>query len=62
MFILQSALALEQDRLAVASGEVAENLVEIYRALGGAWQFRCQEYGLVTPVPLEEPAAVHSAD
>ncbi len=40
VFILQAALAREQDQLAMASGEVARSLVEIYRALGGGWQIR----------------------
>lgn len=40
VFTLQSALANEQDQLAQASGEVAQSLIEIYRALGGGWQIR----------------------
>jgi len=40
VFILQAALAREQDQLAQVSGEVARSLVEIYRALGGGWQIR----------------------
>lgn len=40
VFTLQIALALEQDRLAQASGELARSLVEIYRALGGGWEIR----------------------
>ncbi len=40
VFILQAALAREQDQLAQVSGDVARSLVEIYRALGGGWQIR----------------------
>jgi len=42
VFTLQIALALEQDRLAQGSGELARSLVEIYRALGGGWEIQCQ--------------------
>ena len=43
VFILQSALAQEQDQLARASGDAARSLVEVYRALGGGWQIRYTE-------------------
>jgi len=33
----------EQDNLAVAQGNVALNLISVYRALGGGWQIRCQD-------------------
>ena len=46
VFTLQSSQALEQDRLAQASGDVARSLIEIYRSLGGGWQIRYQEYRL----------------
>jgi outer membrane protein TolC len=53
VFILQTAQALEQDRLAQASGEVARSLIEIYRALGGGWQIRYS----ATEQPQLPPAA-----
>jgi NodT family efflux transporter outer membrane factor (OMF) lipoprotein len=57
VFTLQSALAQEQDRLAQASGEATQSLIEIYRALGGGWQIRYQERQPVQPVSVA-PAAV----
>ena len=58
VFILQTSQALEQDRLAQASGEVARSLIEIYRALGGGWQIRYQgseQMQLVTVATTEVP-------
>jgi outer membrane protein TolC len=54
VFTLQIALAVEQDRLAQATGELARSLVEIYRALGGGWQIRYQES---MDIELPAPAA-----
>jgi NodT family efflux transporter outer membrane factor (OMF) lipoprotein len=42
LFILQSTRLQTQDQLAVAQGNVALNLINVYRALGGGWQFRTQ--------------------
>jgi NodT family efflux transporter outer membrane factor (OMF) lipoprotein len=36
----QQALLNEQDSLAVTLGEISNNLVGVYRALGGGWQIR----------------------
>jgi NodT family efflux transporter outer membrane factor (OMF) lipoprotein len=58
VFTLQIALARQQDQLAQASGEVAQSLVEIYRALGGGWQIRYQgreQMQLATDTGLELP-------
>jgi len=58
VFILQTSQALEQDRLAQASGEVSRSLIEIYQALGGGWQIRYQEseqMQLGTVIPAELP-------
>jgi NodT family efflux transporter outer membrane factor (OMF) lipoprotein len=54
VFTLQIALALEQDRLAQATGDYARSLVEIYRALAGGWQIRYREG---EPMEFAAPAA-----
>ena len=41
VFVLQADLALKQDQLAAAQGEVVASLVAVYKALGGGWQIRC---------------------
>jgi NodT family efflux transporter outer membrane factor (OMF) lipoprotein len=38
VFTTQSLLVAQQDQLAVARGNIALNLVAVYRALGGGWQ------------------------
>lgn len=41
VFVLQGDLALKQDLLAAAEGEVVRSLVSVYKALGGGWEIRC---------------------
>jgi NodT family efflux transporter outer membrane factor (OMF) lipoprotein len=38
VFTVQQQLVVQQDQLAAARGSVSQNLVEVYRALGGGWQ------------------------
>jgi NodT family efflux transporter outer membrane factor (OMF) lipoprotein len=38
LFSLESTRLQEQDNLAVAQGNIALNLISVYRALGGGWQ------------------------
>lgn len=38
VFNLETARVQEQDRLASAQGEIALNLIAVYRALGGGWE------------------------
>lgn len=40
--LIQEKLVERQNLLAQAQGEIALGLVEVYRALGGGWQIRCQ--------------------
>jgi len=37
---LEQNLVLQQNTLAQARGEIAQGLIQIYRALGGGWEFR----------------------
>jgi NodT family efflux transporter outer membrane factor (OMF) lipoprotein len=70
VFVLQGDLALKQDELAAAQGDVVASLVAVYRALGGGWQIRRQGFqptamtlvpemidDLPTPVADPVPAA-----
>jgi hypothetical protein len=55
VFVLQGDLALKQDELAAAQGEVVASLVAVYKALGGGWEIRCpgfQPRSLSSPQPL----------
>jgi NodT family efflux transporter outer membrane factor (OMF) lipoprotein len=42
VFNLETTQVQQQDQLAVAAGNVALNLVNVYRALGGGWELRLQ--------------------
>jgi outer membrane protein TolC len=58
VFVLQGDLAVKQDQLAAAQGEVAASLVAVYKALGGGWEIRCpgfQPGSLSTAEPLAAP-------
>lgn len=37
VFLLETQLVVKQDSLAVAEGELAQNLVGVYKAIGGGW-------------------------
>jgi NodT family efflux transporter outer membrane factor (OMF) lipoprotein len=45
VFNLETAQVQQQDQLAIAQGNIALNLIAVYRALGGGWELRNQ----VTP-------------
>ena len=42
LYTLENTQLQEQDNLAVAQGNVALNLITVYRALGGGWEIRTQ--------------------
>ena len=51
-FVTSSFLTSQQDKLALASGDIALGLIATYKALGGGWQIRCApEDGVVPPTP-----------
>ena len=43
VFNLETTQVQQQDQLAVAAGNIALNLVSVYRALGGGWELRNQQ-------------------
>jgi len=62
VFNLETTQVQQQDNLAVAQGNIALNLINVYRALGGGWEIRTQKdqsgAGPMTypPVPAVVPA------
>jgi len=53
---VEQALVAQQNTLAIAEGEIATGLIQIYRALGGGWEIRingCQEM-------LQPPGSPHT--
>jgi NodT family efflux transporter outer membrane factor (OMF) lipoprotein len=43
VFNLETAQVQQQDQLVVAQGNIALNLINVYRALGGGWEMRLQQ-------------------
>ena len=41
--LIQERLVERQQTLALAQGQIAQGLIQVYRALGGGWQIRCDE-------------------
>ena len=62
VFVVQAATTVQQNSLAASQGEIALNLIRIYRALGGGWQIRLADCNVETvsdvPVLLDESAPV----
>jgi outer membrane protein TolC len=52
---VEQALAQQQDQLAVAEGSVVQNLVQIYKALGGGWQIRLDNSANQTTAAIAQP-------
>ncbi|MCI0639223.1 MAG: efflux transporter outer membrane subunit [Gemmataceae bacterium] len=42
-FVTSNFLVTQQDKLAVAEGDIAQGLIQVYRALGGGWEIRRNE-------------------
>jgi NodT family efflux transporter outer membrane factor (OMF) lipoprotein len=51
VFNLETTQVQQQDNLAVAQGNIALNLINVYRALGGGWEIRMQNDNC-GPVPM----------
>jgi NodT family efflux transporter outer membrane factor (OMF) lipoprotein len=75
LFTLETTRVQQQDNLAVARGNIALNLISVYRALGGGWELRFQkDHGHPAPaapgpapeaapeqLPAPQPAGVQQA-
>lgn len=56
----QRAAVVQQDALAQSRGQVATNLVAVYKAIGGGWTMRCPAYlpeRVAGPLTAEPPPA-----
>jgi NodT family efflux transporter outer membrane factor (OMF) lipoprotein len=51
---IEQNLVLQQDTLALAQGEIAAALIQVYRALGGGWQIRLTGCDPNAPPPVEQ--------
>ena len=52
----QSQLVAQQDQLGTARGNIALYLVQVYKAIGGGWEYFCQGHGMPELEPAESPA------
>jgi hypothetical protein len=53
--LIEQNLVQQQDLYAQAEGDIAQGLIEVYRALGGGWQIRLEEsQGPVALPPVDE--------
>jgi NodT family efflux transporter outer membrane factor (OMF) lipoprotein len=59
LFTLEVTQLQVQDQLAVAQGNIALDLIAVYRALGGGWELRCRD-GACPPAPVH-PVAPQAA-
>ena len=62
VFNLETTQVQQQDQLAVASGNIALNLVSVYRALGGGWELRLQQRTIAAGVPMANTARREAAE
>jgi hypothetical protein len=53
--LIQERLVERQQTLAQSQGQISQGLIQIYRALGGGWQLRCDPAAAnqttVEPIP-----------
>jgi NodT family efflux transporter outer membrane factor (OMF) lipoprotein len=60
--LIQQNLVQQQDLLAQAQGEIAQGLIQVYRALGGGWEICPLPVGYTPIDPLpEQPAPAEAA-
>jgi outer membrane protein TolC len=55
VFNLETTQVQQQDQLAIAAGNIALNLINVYRALGGGWEFRLHHDPFVAPASATAP-------
>ncbi|MCE9531027.1 MAG: efflux transporter outer membrane subunit [Planctomycetes bacterium] len=59
-FVTSNFLVGQQDKLAVATGDIALGLIQVYKALGGGWEIRCNPpqapEQVLVPEPIPAPA------
>jgi NodT family efflux transporter outer membrane factor (OMF) lipoprotein len=56
VYNLESSQVQQEDSLAVAQGNIALNLINVYRALGGGWELRLEQDGHSAASPADSSA------
>ena len=62
VFNAQSTLVTQQDQLATARGNIALNLIQVYRALGGGWEYFIHGGGMPHAPAIERVPAPDAAE
>jgi NodT family efflux transporter outer membrane factor (OMF) lipoprotein len=57
VFNLETTQVQQQDQLSSAQGDIALNLIAVYRAIGGGWELRLQEDHNVATAPGSAPGS-----
>jgi NodT family efflux transporter outer membrane factor (OMF) lipoprotein len=57
--LIQERLVERQQVLAESQGQIALGLIQVYRALGGGWQIRCNPVTAPTPAPIAAPSPLN---
>jgi NodT family efflux transporter outer membrane factor (OMF) lipoprotein len=55
---IATPLVQQENLLATAQGQIVQGLVQVYQALGGGWQIRCQSQEATTVAPAGEPSGL----
>jgi NodT family efflux transporter outer membrane factor (OMF) lipoprotein len=53
--VIEQNLVTQQDASASARGQIAQGLIQVYRALGGGWEIRLDGEGPVAAQPVNNP-------
>jgi NodT family efflux transporter outer membrane factor (OMF) lipoprotein len=61
VFNLETTQVQQQDNLAVAQGNIALNLINVYRALGGGWEIRLEKGNCAAAPAVSAPEAAPAA-
>ena len=61
VFNLETTQVTQQDNLVVAQGNIALNLINVYRALGGGWEIRLQDGNCQAALPASSPGPAEVA-
>src|SRR5262249_32829412 len=58
VFNLETTQVQQQDQRAVAAGNIALNLINVYRALGGGWELRYEQDNCGPAPPVGRPVSI----
>src|SRR5262249_27801775 len=61
VFVAEQFLVQQQDLLAQAQGRAAQGLIQVYRAVGGGWEYRLTEEDTPEPVAMAREVPLRQA-